>query len=62
MKGLTMTTTHTTAICAYCVDDYNQMQLVRLYGEEFSNYTEHDSEHDSALCAICDLPCGRARF
>jgi hypothetical protein len=51
-----------TAICAYCVDDYNQLQLVRLYGEEFSNYTEHDSEHDSALCAICDLPCGRARY
>jgi hypothetical protein len=59
MKGLTMTTS--TAICAYCADDYNQMQLVRLYGEEFSNYSEENAD-TSALCAICDLPCGRTRF
>ena len=61
MKGLTMTTTYNTAICAYCADDYNQMQLVRLYGEEFSNYSEESSD-SSAICAICDLPCERTRF
>lgn len=55
-----MTTTHTTAICAYCADDYNQLQLVRLYGEEFSNYTEQNA--DNAVCAICDLPCARCKF
>jgi hypothetical protein len=55
-----MTTTHSTAICAYCADDYNQLQLVRLYGEEFSNYSEQNA--DDAICAICELPCVRARY